>query len=48
MWYLSWVLGLGLAGAFALLNVMWLEVREAVPVPNERRAARSARERRLR
>jgi len=28
MWYFSWVLGLGLACAFAILNAMWLEVRE--------------------
>jgi cytochrome bd-I ubiquinol oxidase subunit X len=45
MWYFSWVLGLGLACAFAILNAMWLEVREEVPVANEPRAARSTRER---
>jgi cyd operon protein YbgT len=28
MWYFSWVLGLGLACAFAILNAMWLEVME--------------------
>ncbi|HXQ40074.1 MAG TPA: cytochrome bd-I oxidase subunit CydX [Candidatus Udaeobacter sp.] len=28
MWYFSWVLGLGLACTFAILNAMWLEVRE--------------------
>ena len=28
MWYFSWVLGLGLACSFAVLNAMWLEVRE--------------------
>jgi cyd operon protein YbgT len=27
MWYFSWVLGLGLACSFAVLNAMWLEVR---------------------
>jgi len=27
MWYFSWVLGLGLACAFAILNAMWLELR---------------------
>lgn len=26
MWYFSWVLGLGFACAFAVLNAMWLEV----------------------
>ena len=27
MWYFSWILGLGLACTFAILNAMWLEVR---------------------
>lgn len=26
MWYFSWILGLGLACAFAILNAMWYEV----------------------
>jgi len=26
MWYFTWVLGLGFACAFAILNAMWLEV----------------------
>lgn len=26
MWYFSWVLGLGLACAFAILNAMWFEL----------------------
>jgi len=26
VWYFSWVLGLGLACAFAVLNAMWLEL----------------------
>lgn len=25
MWYFSWILGLGLALCFSVLNVMWLE-----------------------
>jgi cyd operon protein YbgT len=29
MWYFAWVLGLGLASTFAVLNAMWLEHREA-------------------
>jgi cytochrome bd-I ubiquinol oxidase subunit X len=29
MWYFSWVLGLGFACTFAILNAMWLESREA-------------------
>lgn len=28
MWYFSWVLGTGLACAFAILNAMWLELRD--------------------
>jgi cytochrome bd-I ubiquinol oxidase subunit X len=28
MWYFSWILGLGLACSFAILNAMWLEVDE--------------------
>jgi cyd operon protein YbgT len=28
MWYFSWVLGLGLACAFSVLNAMWLELYE--------------------
>jgi cyd operon protein YbgT len=26
MWYFSWVLGLGLACSFSILNAMWLEL----------------------
>ncbi len=25
MWYFAWILGLGFAVAFAVLNAMWLE-----------------------
>jgi cyd operon protein YbgT len=28
MWYFAWILGLGLACAFAILNAMWLELDE--------------------
>jgi cyd operon protein YbgT len=28
MWYFSWVLGLGFAVMLAVLNAMWLDVRE--------------------
>lgn len=27
MWYFSWILGTGLACAFAILNAIWLELR---------------------
>ncbi len=26
MWYFSWILGLGLACTFSILNAMWLEM----------------------
>jgi cyd operon protein YbgT len=29
MWYFAWLLGLPLAAAFAVLNAMWLELRES-------------------
>jgi len=28
MWYFSWILGLGLACSFSILNAMWFELRE--------------------
>ena len=28
MWYFSWILGLGLASSFAILNAMWFELDE--------------------
>ncbi|MEM5386997.1 cytochrome bd-I oxidase subunit CydX [Paraburkholderia phymatum] len=30
MWYFSWILGIGLALAFGIINVMWLEANHAV------------------
>jgi len=29
MWYFAWVLGLGLALTFGVLNAMWYELAEA-------------------
>jgi cyd operon protein YbgT len=26
MWYFAWILGAGFAGAFSILNAMWLEL----------------------
>lgn len=26
MWYFSWILGLGFASTFAILNAMWFEL----------------------
>ena len=27
MWYFAWILGIGLACSFAILNAMWFEMR---------------------
>jgi cytochrome bd-I ubiquinol oxidase subunit X len=29
MWYFTWILGVGLALAFGIINVMWLEASYA-------------------
>ncbi|MCK9512160.1 MAG: cytochrome bd-I oxidase subunit CydX [Pigmentiphaga sp.] len=29
MWYFSWILGLGVAATFAVLNAMWYELKES-------------------
>jgi len=28
MWYFAWVLGIGLAVGFAIINAMWLEAEQ--------------------
>lgn len=33
MWYFAWILGLGFAVAFAVLNAMWLEFDSAEERP---------------
>ncbi|MEF2072605.1 cytochrome bd-I oxidase subunit CydX [Consotaella aegiceratis] len=39
MWYFAWILGLGLAAAFGILNALWYELRvvrsEPTPVESE-------------
>ncbi|WP_266180664.1 cytochrome bd-I oxidase subunit CydX [Dyella humicola] len=40
MWYFTWILGLGLACAFAILNAMWYEV-DATDEAHRLSAARS-------
>jgi cytochrome bd-I ubiquinol oxidase subunit X len=35
MWYFSWILGIGLACAFAILNAMWLELYEGAPAAED-------------
>ncbi|WP_118179059.1 cytochrome bd-I oxidase subunit CydX [Paraburkholderia phosphatilytica] len=39
MWYFSWILGIGVALGFGIINVMWLEAngrfqRDAAAVPD--------------
>ncbi|MCW8842707.1 MAG: cytochrome bd-I oxidase subunit CydX [Rhodobacteraceae bacterium] len=34
MWYFAWLLGLPLAAMFAVLNAMWLEMREDQRIMN--------------
>ena len=36
MWYFAWILGTGLACAFAILNAMWLEIDEDAAELRER------------
>jgi cyd operon protein YbgT len=31
MWYFSWILGVGLALSFGVLNAIWYEVTQAPP-----------------
>ncbi|MFL9878913.1 cytochrome bd-I oxidase subunit CydX [Herbaspirillum rhizosphaerae] len=35
MWYFAWILGVGLALAFGIINVMWLEANYAFGRRNE-------------
>jgi cyd operon protein YbgT len=38
MWYFSWILGIGVALGFGIINVMWLEASGTFtrdPAPNE-------------
>lgn len=35
MWYFAWILGLGLALAFAILNGLWHEFGAEAPAPRD-------------
>lgn len=37
MWYFSWILGVGLACCFAILNAIWLELRTIANTGERRR-----------
>lgn len=45
MWCFSWILGIGLACAFAILNAMWFEMREDRMAETARPASREPGER---
>jgi cyd operon protein YbgT len=38
MWYFSWILGLGFALAFGVLNAIWYEIGEHEPQQQPRSA----------
>jgi cyd operon protein YbgT len=37
MWYFSWILGIGVALAFGIINVMWLESRRSADAGAQKR-----------
>ena len=39
MWYFSWILGIGLACAFAILNALWFELDadKSEPTPADKK-----------
>ncbi|MEO8342749.1 MAG: cytochrome bd-I oxidase subunit CydX [Gallionella sp.] len=42
MWYFSWMLGVGLAMAFGIINVMWLEAEYFCKIePEETRSGKN-------
>ncbi|HHB81051.1 MAG TPA: cytochrome bd-I oxidase subunit CydX [Aliiroseovarius sp.] len=43
MWYFSWLMGLPLAALFAVLNAMWLELREDARLTDEADTSASKR-----
>jgi cyd operon protein YbgT len=36
MWYFSWLLGIGVALAFGIINVMWLESGRPLDAPRHK------------
>ncbi|MGA3303302.1 MAG: cytochrome bd-I oxidase subunit CydX [Methylovirgula sp.] len=45
MWYFSWILGLGFAGAFSILNAMWLELTDVPPEVEAKQDAKQGKPR---
>ena len=39
MWYFAWILGLPLAAIFAVMNAMWLEMKEDEKIINKDQSA---------
>lgn len=37
MWYFAWILGVLLAVAFAVINVMWLEAEQCLAAADDNR-----------
>lgn len=35
MWYFTWILGLGFAALFAVMNALWYEARECGKNPKD-------------
>jgi cyd operon protein YbgT len=35
MWYFTWILGLGFAVLFAVVNALWLEAEEEQKIPGK-------------
>jgi cyd operon protein YbgT len=40
MWYFAWILGIGVALAFGLINALWLETAEKFESTEDTRAAK--------
>jgi cyd operon protein YbgT len=45
MWYFSWILGIGFALAFGIINVMWLEASYAFGELDEQKVKQRFKER---
>ncbi len=43
MWYFSWILGIGVALGFGIINVMWLESNGTFPSDGEAPAEAGSR-----
>lgn len=41
MWYFTWILGIGVAVALAIINVMWLEANYAFGLRDEETTRKS-------